>query len=88
MDTGISLDDRALNPGLTKAIRIAGSEAALAKAIGRSQASVWEWSKVTGRVSAEDAVAIERATGVPAETISPAIHQYVKIRRLRARSAA
>lgn len=74
-----------LNPGLDKAIELAGSQSALAKAIGRRQASVWEWQTQTGRVSAEDAVAIEQATGVPAELINPAIREYARLRRIRVR---
>ena len=83
MDTGTP----SLNPGLDEAINRAGGQSALAKAIGRRQATVWEWQNITGRVSAEDAVAIEKATGVPAELINPAIREYARQRRVRLREA-
>lgn len=76
------------NLGLAAALKKAGGQSALAKAIGRRQASVWEWDKVTGKVSAEDAIAIEKATGVPAETINPAIREYARMRRVKLRRAA
>ena len=43
------------------AIRLAGSEAKLGEACGVSQTSIWK-AKRAGRVSAELAVSIERAT--------------------------
>lgn len=74
------------NRGLVRAIKVAGGQTALANAIGRKQASVWEWLNKTGRVSAADAVAIERATGVPAELINTAIADFAKLRGLEIRS--
>lgn len=47
---------------ITRAIAIAGSEAKLGKAAGVSQNAIWQ-AKRRGRVSAELAVKIERATG-------------------------
>jgi DNA-binding transcriptional regulator YdaS (Cro superfamily) len=44
-----------------QAIRIAGSQMALARAVGVSQAAVSKWA-LGGRVSAENALGIERAT--------------------------
>lgn len=88
MDTGNQQPTPASNPGLDAAVKAAGSQSALAKAIGRRQASVWEWCTVTGRVSAEDAIAIERVTGVPAEAINPALHEYAQLRRIKIRKAA
>jgi len=46
---------------MERAIKIAGSEAKLGDACGVSQAAIWKAKKV-GRVSAELAVRIERAT--------------------------
>ncbi len=86
MDTG-KAQQAAKNAGLSAAIRVAGGQSALAKSIGRSQATVWEWEQRTGRVSAEDAIAIERETGVPAESISPAVRQYAAMRGLKQRLA-
>lgn len=48
-------------PLIESAIRLRGSEAKLAAACGVSQAAIWK-AKVAGRVSADLAVAIERAT--------------------------
>lgn len=87
MDTGTTHTGTPLNAGLARAIEAAGSQTALAKAIGRSQATVWEWTQ-TGRVAAQDAVAIEKATGIPAEQISPTIREYAKVRRIKVREAA
>jgi DNA-binding transcriptional regulator YdaS (Cro superfamily) len=42
-----------------------GSEAKLAAAIGTTQASVWRMLRGLQPVSAETAVALERATGIP-----------------------
>lgn len=75
------------NQGLTQALRAAGSQTALARAIGRKQASVWEWANKTGRVSAEDAIKIEAATGVPAESINPALAEFAVMRGLPVRAA-
>jgi len=44
-----------------EAIRIAGSQTALARAVGVSQAAVSKWA-LGGRISAENALGIERAT--------------------------
>lgn len=46
---------------ISRAISIAGSEAKLGKAAGVSQNAIWQ-AKRRGRVSAELAVRIERAT--------------------------
>lgn len=46
---------------IERAIRIVGSESKLGAAAGYSQNAIW-WAKSRGRVSAELAVAIERAT--------------------------
>ncbi|MFH1557446.1 MAG: YdaS family helix-turn-helix protein [Pseudomonadota bacterium] len=46
---------------ICEAVRMIGSEARLAAAAGYSQHAIWKAKKV-GRVSAEMAIAIERAT--------------------------
>lgn len=76
-----------VNKGLAQALRTAGGQAALARAIGRKQASVWEWENKTGRVSAEDALKIETAFGVPAESINPALAEFAAMRGLPVRRA-
>lgn len=49
------------NSPIIRAIKIAGSEAKLGAATGYSQHAIWQ-AKRKGRVSAEMAVRIERAT--------------------------
>ena len=58
---------------IARAIACAGSRARLARLIGYSQVAV---NKATrrGSVSAEMAVAIERATGVPRHALRPDIY--------------
>lgn len=79
---------RPLNSALARAVLKAGGQAPLARAIGRRQASVWEWLFQTGKVSAEDAVKIEKATGVPAEAINPALREFARMRGIATRRAA
>lgn len=67
---------RPKNPALAEAVKRAGGQSALARAIGRSQPTVWSWLFETGRVSAEDAIAIQRHTGVPAASICPALAEF------------
>lgn len=57
---------------MAKAISLAGSEAKLARAMGYSQNAVWS-AKRRGRVSAEMATAVDRATrgAVPREALRP-----------------
>lgn len=76
------------NAALASAIVKAGGQAALARAIGRTQGSVWEWLHQTGKVSADDAIAIEAATGVPAESICPALAKFAEGRGIEVRKAA
>lgn len=79
---------RVKNAALKLAVKKAGGQTALANAIGRKQASVWEWLYVTGRVSADDAILIEQATGVPAEAINPTVGIYAGLRGVEVRKAA
>ncbi|MCP3729282.1 helix-turn-helix domain-containing protein [Sphingomonas sp. MG17] len=59
---------------LKRAVRLAGSQAALARKIGRPQQTVNDWV-VNGRpVPPVDAQAIERETGVPKEQLRPDIY--------------
>jgi DNA-binding transcriptional regulator YdaS (Cro superfamily) len=88
MDTGKKRSPRTKNAALAQAVKLAGGQKALALKIGRSQASVWEWLFKTGQVSAADAVAIEAATGVPAESICPALAAFAATRGLEIRKAA
>lgn len=88
MDAQLLDQPKSKNAGLAAAVRKAGSPTALARAIGRQQPTVWEWLNVTGKVSAEDALAIERCFGTPAESINPTLAEYARMRGLRRRKAA
>lgn len=58
---------------LRKAIEIAGSQAELARRIGKRQGHVWAWLNRDGRVPAEVCRLIEQATGVPRHELRPDI---------------
>lgn len=73
------------NPALAKAVKAAGGQTALAKAIDRKQASVWDWLNRGVEVPAGDAVKIERATGVPAEAINGVLGEFARMRGLEVR---
>ena len=58
---------------LEQACRKAGGQAALGRAIKRSQSTIWEWI-ISGTVQDLDAVlAIEQATGVSRHALRPDI---------------
>lgn len=78
---------RPKNRALAEAVRRAGGQAALGRAIGRSQPTVWAWLFETGRVSAEDAIAIQRVTGVPAADICPALAEFAAAQSAEPRAA-
>lgn len=57
---------------LARAIEIAGSQSALARLTGHSQPNISRWLRLHGgRVPAEAAVAIEKATGVSRRELRP-----------------
>lgn len=60
---------------LNEAIAACGSQAKLGKATGRSQNAVWH-ARSTGRVTAEFALAIDKATNglVPKEALRPDVY--------------
>lgn len=60
------------NDPLARAIKAAGSQAALASAIGVSQQAISFWVK-RGMAPAEKVVAIEKATGVTRQELRPDI---------------
>jgi DNA-binding transcriptional regulator YdaS (Cro superfamily) len=72
IDAAASPDVRGL---MRKAVRIVGSQGALAKALGCSQQRVSQLCKGNVSISAEDALAIHRLTGgrVPASELRPDI---------------
>lgn len=60
------------NP-LEKAIEIAGSQAELARRIGKKQAHVWNWLHRDEKVPGEVVLDIERETGVSRHDLRPDI---------------
>lgn len=61
---------------LDEAISVVGSQQELAKKLGKgySQQKISYWRKV-GRVPAEHAILLERATGVSKQSLCPAVFQ-------------
>lgn len=59
---------------LSAAIENAGGQAALARAIGVSQPSVWHWVHKSKRVPAEFVLAVEDKTGVSRHELRPDIY--------------
>ncbi|MBB2157034.1 helix-turn-helix domain-containing protein [Gluconacetobacter diazotrophicus] len=51
------------NSSLQSAVDLFGGQSSLAKAIGKKQGHVWWWLHRARKVPAEQAIAIERATG-------------------------
>ncbi len=58
-----------LNEALEAAVQVAGSQAALARAVGVKQGHVWDWLFVSGRPPPATCPAIEQATGVRCERL-------------------
>jgi DNA-binding transcriptional regulator YdaS (Cro superfamily) len=63
--------------GIEQAVRLAGSQSALARALGVTQACVWGWQR-RGWVPVERAAAIEAEYGVPArQLVEPRVVQLL-----------
>ncbi|WP_418610198.1 helix-turn-helix domain-containing protein [Gluconobacter cerinus] len=62
---------------LQLAIDICGGQSALARAIGKKQGHIWWWLSRSGRVPAEQVIAIEKATQgrVTRHELRPDIYQ-------------
>lgn len=69
---------------IAEAIRRAGGQTALAKAIGVSQPTISEWLHGKKPVIAEKVPEIEALTGVRAERLHPA---FARLSRLRTKAA-
>jgi DNA-binding transcriptional regulator YdaS (Cro superfamily) len=59
---------------LSRAVEAAGSQAALARALGISQPSVWHWVHRSKRVPAEFVLAVEAETGVRRHDLRPDLY--------------
>nr|WP_315043263.1 helix-turn-helix domain-containing protein [uncultured Moraxella sp.] len=61
---------------LSKAIKIAGGQTALAKKIGTKQQNIWAWVHRDKKASAKYVVKISEATGIPCYELRPDIFPY------------
>ncbi|WP_084445306.1 transcriptional regulator [Sphingomonas sp. TDK1] len=68
--------DLSLTPSqsLERAVAIAGSQSALARVCGISQAAVWKWLANGKHLPAEHVLRVEKATGVPRSLLRPDIY--------------
>lgn len=58
------------DPGLLRAVDAIGSYAALARALNKTRAGVWQWKKVP----AERVLAVEQVTGVSRHDLRPDLY--------------
>lgn len=63
---------------LLEAIKIAGSQSALAKALGKKQAHVWFWLNEAKKFPPAVAVQIEEATGVSRQRFCPDVFRELR----------
>lgn len=63
---------------LNEAVRLAGSQAALGKICGVTQATVSYWINVVKRIPGEHAIPIETATGVSRQRLRPDLYPQEK----------
>ncbi|MDQ2762679.1 MAG: helix-turn-helix domain-containing protein [Pseudomonadota bacterium] len=66
---------------LDKAVIAAGGQAALARAVGVSQPSVWHWIHKSRRVPAEFVIPVETATGVSRHALRPDLYPRENAKR-------
>lgn len=59
---------------LVKAIQIAGSQSALARAIGVRQCHIWTWLNRNKKVPAKHVINIEKAVGISRYDLRPDIY--------------
>lgn len=57
-----------------RAVAVAGSQSALARSIGTSQATVWKWLNKGLPVTAELVLKVEAATGISRHDLRPDIY--------------
>lgn len=73
---------------LKQAVEKAGGQAALARAVGISQPSVWHWLHRSRRIPAEFVVAVEAATGIDRRTLRPDLYPPARRRSTAGRKEA
>ncbi|MBB4152926.1 DNA-binding transcriptional regulator YdaS (Cro superfamily) [Sphingomonas jinjuensis] len=63
-----------LDSPLARAVRLAGSQSAFARLVGRSQATVYTWLSQGKLLPAELVLAVEAATGVSRNDLRPDLY--------------
>jgi DNA-binding transcriptional regulator YdaS (Cro superfamily) len=63
-----------MKQALDAAVEAVGGQAALARAIGVSQPSVWHWVNKSGRVAAEFVLKVEASSGISRTSLRPDIY--------------
>lgn len=76
------------HPAVAEAIRIAGSQNALARRLRVSQPTISEWLNLLTAVTPDKVPDIEAETGIPAERLHPAFARLAKLRAARANARA
>jgi DNA-binding transcriptional regulator YdaS (Cro superfamily) len=66
-----------MEKALREAIDIAGGQAALSRAVGVSQPSVWYWLNKSKRVAAEYVLKVEAVTQVPRHALRPDLYPEI-----------
>lgn len=66
---------------LRLAVECIGSQSAMARLLGTTQASVWRWLNVTRQLPAEHVLTIERETRISRHDLRPDIYPRDEARR-------
>jgi len=69
--------EQSLNPPLALAVRLAGSQSAFGRSIGRRQSTVSHWLKHNRPLPAEYVLHVETTFGVPRSVLRPDIYPPV-----------
>jgi DNA-binding transcriptional regulator YdaS (Cro superfamily) len=66
--------ERHINTPLAAAVRVAGTQSAFARLIGRRQSTVHGWLRDSKHLPAEHVLTVERATGVSRHLLRPDLY--------------
>jgi len=64
---------RGMNEAIQEAVSIAGSQSALARSVGVSQPTVWNWLR-RSKIAPEFVIPVEKATGVSRHDLAPDLY--------------
>ena len=59
---------------LRKAVKVAGGQTALARAVDAKQVNIWSWLNRSKRTPPEYVIPVEKATGIPRHELRPDIY--------------